>query len=161
MGYRPIFCTRGKSLIRQELITLLEPTVNGMGYELIDIDLELGGRGLVRLFIDGPDGVGLDDCSKVSSQVSALLDVEDPIPGHYVLEVSSPGLNRILRTAEHFRQFTGKRVKVRMERAVDGRKRFIGQLLGLDEEQVLVEMADQEYRLPIEDIKRARLAPEL
>ncbi len=148
-------------MIRQELIALLEPTVNGMGYDLIDIDLEVGGRGLVRLFIDGPDGVGLDDCSKVSNQVSALLDVEDPIPGHYVLEVSSPGLNRILRTAEHFRQFTGKRVKVRMERAVDGRKRFIGQLLGLDEEQVLVEMADQEYRLPIEDIKRARLAPEL
>ncbi len=161
MGYRPIFCTRGKSLIREELIKLLEPTVNGMGYELIDIDLEIGGRGLVRLFIDGPDGVGLDDCSKVSNQVSALLDVEDPIAGHYVLEVSSPGLNRILRTAEHFRQFTGKRVKVRMERAVDGRKRFIGQLLGLDKEQVLVEMADQEYRLPIEDIKRARLAPEL
>ncbi len=150
----------GKDLIREELISLLEPTVSGMGFDLVDVDLEHGGRGLVRLFIDRPNGVDLDDCAKVSNQVSALLDVEDPFPGHYVLEVSSPGINRILRTPEHFRQFTGRRVKVRMEQAVEGRKRIIGQLLGLDEEQVLVEMADHEYRLPIKDIKRARLAPE-
>jgi len=92
-----------------ELATLLEPTVERLGYELADLEVRPGGRnGLVRVFIDGPDGIGLDDCEKVSLAVSALLDVEDPLPGNYNLEVSSPGLDRKLTKVEHFQRFTGQ-----------------------------------------------------
>ena len=86
-----------------ELATLLEPTVVRLGYELSDLELRLGGKGgLVRVFIDRPEGVGLADCERVSEAVSALLDVEDPVPGHYDLEVSSPGLDRKLTKVQHF-----------------------------------------------------------
>lgn len=145
----------------EDAIGLLEPTVSGMGYDLVDVDVETGGRGLLRLFIDGPEGVTVDDCAKVSNQVSALLDVEDPMAGHYVLEVSSPGINRILRTEKHFEQFVGQRVKVRLQRVIDGRKTVTGELLGHEDGRVRVLMKDREYSLPLTEIKRARLAPEM
>ena len=92
----------------EELGKLLEPTVERLGYELIDLELRLGGRqGMVRLFIDKPDGIDLDDCERVSRAVSALLDVEDPVPVNYNLEVSSPGLDRKLTKVEHLQRFVG------------------------------------------------------
>ena len=96
-------------MTRDELGELLEPTIERLGYELSDLEVKLGGgSGVVRVFIDHPDGIGLDDCEKVSLAVSALLDVEDPVPGNYDLEVSSPGLNRKLTKVEHFQRFTGR-----------------------------------------------------
>ena len=93
----------------EELTKLLEPAVEQLGYELSDLEVKVGGRhGVIRLFIDKADGVGLEDCETVSRQVSALLDVEDPVPGHYVLEVSSPGLDRRLTKVEHFERFMGE-----------------------------------------------------
>ena len=144
----------------EELRRLLEPTIENMGYELIDLELNLGGKsGVVRIFIDHPDGIGLDDCEKVSRVVSALLDVEDPLPGHYNLEVSSPGLDRKLTKTEHFQRFTGKTVKVRMRFPVDGRRRFRGTLVSSDDENVVVEVDGTSHTLPRATIDSARLVP--
>lgn len=144
----------------EELIRLLEPTIERLGYELADLELKLGGRnGLLRLYIDKPDGVDLSDCEKVSQQVSALLDVEDPIPGQYTLEVSSPGLDRRLTKLEHFRRYTGEDVRVKLRFPVDGRRNFRGALKAADEESIEVEVDGKDYRLPLATIESARLVP--
>ncbi len=145
----------------EELAGLLEPTVERLGYELSDLEVKLGARnGIVRVFIDHPDGIGLDDCEKVSLAVSALLDVEDPIPGHYDLEVSSPGLNRKLTKVEHFHRFTGETVKVQMRFPIEGRKRFRGELKAADDETIVVEVDGEPHELPIATIDTARLVPD-
>ncbi|MDJ0941691.1 MAG: ribosome maturation factor RimP [Woeseiaceae bacterium] len=145
----------------EELAGLLEPTVERLGYELSDLEVKLGARnGIVRVFIDHPDGIGLDDCEKVSLAVSALLDVEDPIPGHYDLEVSSPGLNRKLTKVEHFQRFTGETVKVQMRFPIEGRKRFRGELKAADDETIVVEVDGEPHELPIATIDTARLVPD-
>jgi ribosome maturation factor RimP len=147
----------------EELTKLLEPEVNTLGYELVDLEARLGGRdGLVRLFIDREDGITLDDCERVSHQVSALLDVEDPIPGHYVLEVSSPGLNRRLRRPEDYGRFVGERVKVELRvPREDGRRRFTGRLTTVDAEEFAVEVDGVTHRLRFDEVEKARLAPEI
>jgi len=147
-------------LTSEELIQLLEPTVEGLGYELSDLELKLGGRdGVIRVYIDKPDGIGLEDCETVSRQISAVLDVEDPIPGHYVLEVSSPGLDRRLTKVEHFQRFTGETVKVKLRFPLEGRRNYRGQLMTVDEESIEVEVDGQSHRLPIATIASARLVP--
>src|SRR5688500_17982505 len=111
----------------EELARLLEPTVERLGYELTDLELRIGGRdGVVRIFIDRPEGVGLADCETVSRQIGAVLDAEDPVPGHYVLEVSSPGLDRKLTKPAHFRRFVDRDVRVKVRFPVDGRRNFRG-----------------------------------
>jgi len=147
-------------LTHDELMALLEPTVEGLGYELADLEVKLGGRsGMVRVFIDRPEGISLDDCEKVSLAVSALLDVEDPVPGHYDLEVSSPGLNRRLTKPDHFRRFAGEEVKVEMRFPIEGRKRFRGRLAASDEDNIRVVVDGVEHSLPISTIDTARLVP--
>lgn len=146
-----------------ELITLLEPDIRSLGYELVDLELNTGGRnGVLRLFIDSESGITLDDCAKVSHQVSAVLDVEDPIPGNYSLEVSSPGVNRRLRRYEDFERFVGERVKIELGRpTAEGRRRFAGVLEKVEPETVTMQIDDERYALPIVDIALARLAPEI
>jgi ribosome maturation factor RimP len=146
-----------------ELLAMLEPEVNTLGYELVDLEVRLGGRnGFVRLFIDSEDGITLDDCERVSNQVSALLDVEDPFPGHYVLEVSSPGVNRRIRKQEDFLRFVGERIKVQLQRPrEDGRRRFTGVLTEVDEEGFSVEVDGEGHYLRFNDVETARLAPEI
>jgi len=147
-------------MTRDELANLLEPTVERLGYELVDLEVRLGGKGgLVRLYIDRPDGIGLDDCEKVSRAVSALLDVEDPVPGNYNLEVSSPGLDRKLTKVAHFQRFIGETLKVQMRFPIDGRRRFRGTLVSSDEENIVVEVDGESYRLPLKTIDTARLVP--
>lgn len=143
-----------------ELRTLLEPTVERLGYELTDLEARLSGKsGVLRLFIDRPDGVGLADCEKVSRAVSALLDVEDPIPGHYDLEVSSPGLDRKLTKPAHFQRFTGETVKVQMRFPIDGRRRFRGRLLSTDDTNIVLDVDGTRHSLPLATIDSARLVP--
>ena len=145
-------------MTRDELGELLEPTIARLGYELSDLELRLsGGSGVVRVFIDHPDGIGLDDCEKVSLAVSALLDVEDPVPGNYDLEVSSPGLDRKLTKPEHFQRFAGETVKVEMRFPIEGRKRFRGQLLTVDDENIVVDVDGVSHTLPMATIDTARL----
>lgn len=146
----------------EELNRLLEPTVERLGYELCDVEVNVGGRdGVVRVFIDKPEGVGLDDCEVVSHQVSALLDVEDPLPGHYVLEVSSPGLDRSLKKLEHFQKFIGEEVRIRLRFPIDGRRNFRGELKAADDEHIEVEVDGASHRLPMATIASARLVPSL
>ncbi|NIL94246.1 MAG: ribosome maturation factor RimP [Woeseiaceae bacterium] len=144
-----------------ELARLLEPTIERLGYEMSDLEVKLGGRGgVVRIFIDHPDGISLDDCERVSLAVSALLDVEDPLPGHYNLEVSSPGLDRKLTKVEHFHRFKGETLKVSMRFPIAGRKRFRGTLVSSDDENIVVDVDGESYSLPMATIDTARLVPE-
>ena len=147
-------------MTQDELANLLEPTVERLGYELADLEVRLGGKGgLVRVFIDKPDGIGLDDCEKVSLAVSAILDVEDPVPGNYDLEVSSPGLDRKLTKVEHFQRFAGETVKVQTRFPVEGRRRFRGTLVSSDDENIVVEVDGESHSLPLKTIDTARLVP--
>ena len=145
-----------------EIAKLLEPTIERLGYELIDLEAKLGGKGgLVRLYIDKPEGIDLEDCEKVSLAVSALLDVEDPIPGNYNLEVSSPGLDRKLTKVEHFQRFAGETVKVQMRFPIEGRRRFRGTLVSSDDENIVVEVDGESHSLPLKTIDTARLVPDV
>lgn len=147
-------------MIGDELFKLLEPVIARQGYELTDLELKLGGRsGVVRIFIDKPGGVGLEDCEIVSSQVSTFLDVEDPVPGNYTLEVSSPGLDRKIRKPEHFQRFIGEEVTVKMRFPVLGRGKFRGILKEVDENTILVVVDGEPYELLISNIDSARLVP--
>ena len=144
-----------------ELAAMLEPTVERLGFELADLDVRLASQdGLIRLFIDKPDGIGVEDCETVSRAVSALLDVEDPIPGNYSLEVSSPGLDRKLTKAAHFQRFIGDTVKVKLRLPLDGRRRFRGVLVAQDDDSIVVEVDGQSYSLPLKTIDTARLVPD-
>ena len=144
----------------EELIELLGPSVESLGYELADLELRLGNRdGLLRVFIDKPEGIGLEDCEIVNRQVSTLLDEEDPLPGNYVLEVSSPGLDRRLTKPEHYERFMGSDVRVKLRFPLEGRKNFRGALRAADEENIEVEVDGESYKLPIATIDFARLVP--
>ena len=132
-----------------------------MGYELTDLEVRLSGQGgLLRLTIDKPDGIDLNDCEKVSQAVSALLDVEDPVPGNYNLEVSSPGLDRKLTKVEHFQRFEGETLKVTMRFPIEGRRRFRGTLVSSNDENIVVEVDGESHSLPLTMIDTARLVPD-
>ena len=147
-------------MAHDELLKLLEPTIERLGYELSDLEVKVGGKhGVLRVFIDKPDGIGLHDCEKVSLAVSALLDVEDPLPGHYDLEVSSPGLDRKLTKLEHFQRFEGETVKVQMRFPLEGRRRFRGTLVSSDDENIVVDVDGVSHTLPVATIDTARLVP--
>ena len=145
------------SIQKQRLIDLLEPSIQGLGYELVDVEIHSNRNGCLRLYIDRDSGIGLDDCEIVSRQVSALLDVEDPISGQYELEVSSPGFERSLRTLEHFRRFVGAVVKIKLRLARKGRQNFKGLLVGVEDQDVLIEIDNETVRLTYLDIASAQL----
>ncbi|MEE8119628.1 MAG: ribosome maturation factor RimP [Gammaproteobacteria bacterium] len=145
--------------MREKLIALLEPAVATLGYELVELEFRAHGRGgLVRVYIDAEQGVTLDDCEKVSDYVNGILDVEDLVTGEYNLEVSSPGLDRPLRTLRHYADFVGEQVKVQLAVPLDGRRHFTGKLLKVENEKILVDVDGQEFLLPLENIEKARLA---
>ncbi|HEV8332604.1 MAG TPA: ribosome maturation factor RimP [Steroidobacteraceae bacterium] len=154
-------------MLRDQLRELLAPVVAGLGYQLWELEyLPRSGGGTLRVYIDSPKdsserGISLDDCERVSRSVSETLDAADPIPGHYTLEVSSPGLDRVLRTREHFERFAGEHVKLEMMQPIEGRKRFAGRLLGVGERDITLELESGRISLPIDDIHRARLAPDM
>ena len=151
-----------KSVLRDDLIALLAPTIEGMQLALWELEYApRSGGGLLRIYIDSPHGVTVDDCAAVSHAVSAVLDAADPIPGHYTLEVSSPGLDRVLRTYEHFARFTGEPVRVEMKHAIGNRKRFGGRLMEVQRNAIVVEVDGANVVLPLADIHKARLEPVL
>ena len=148
-------------MLRDTLQTRLGPLVEGLGYELWELEYSPGrGNGLLRLYIDAEAGITLDDCERVSRAVSEVLDAEDPIPGQYTLEVSSPGLERPLRTAEHFARFVGETVSVETVQAIEGRRRFKGALTAAGADTVEVEVDGKRWTLPISGIRKAHLAPQ-
>ena len=144
-----------------QLRQLIEPAVESLGYELVGVEYRGSAtNGLLRVYIDHQDGITLDDCQAVSHQLSGVLDVEDPIHGHYALEVSSPGLDRPLFKAQDYARFAGQQVKVRMHGMIEGRRNFTGRLLGLEGDSAIVEVDGEEYLLPLDQVDQARLIPE-
>ena len=145
--------------MRERLIGLVEPVLGRLGYELVDLEFGAGhGRAQVRLFIDAPAGVGVEDCARVSREASALLEAEDPIPGAYTLEVSSPGFDRVLRTPAHFGRFVGARVLAELKEPRAGRRRYTGTLLSVDEAGIALEVDRERVALAFGEIGKARLA---
>lgn len=148
-----------QSLVAQ-LQETLEPVVDDLGYELLCLEYQSGEQnGLLRLYIDSPKGIGLGDCEKVSRDVSAYLDVEDPIPGAYRLEVSSPGADRPLVKPEHFQQYIGEQIKVRLDHSAVDRRNFKGRLLSCGESSLVIEVDGESFELALAQIERARLIP--
>ena len=147
------------STLRERLMALVEPPLGRLGYELVDLEYSSQrSHAVVRLFIDRPEGVGLEDCEKVSREVSALFDAEDPIPSAYTLEVSSPGFDRVLRTRAHFGRFVGSRVFVELKEPRAGRRRYTGTLLTVDEGGIALEVDREQVAMRFEEIGKARLA---
>jgi len=159
----PLFVfTVGKMGQAPQFRALFEPAITAMGYELVGVEyLRQGTQGLLRVYIDSEEGITADDCGDVSHQVSGILEVEDPIREHYVLEVSSPGLDRPLYTAEDFVRFTGNKAKIRTRMHFEGRRNYTGVLHGVEEDQVLIEVDNEEFRLPLDEIDKANLVPDI
>jgi ribosome maturation factor RimP len=149
-------------MLRDQLVELLEPVVSELGYELWELEYTgQSGNGLLRLYIDSDEGISVEDCERVSRAVSAAMDVADPIASNYTLEVSSPGLDRVLAKREHFIRFTGEPVRVEMSRPIGGRKRFSGLLVKVEGDALTLEMDGSIVSLPLDGIHKARLAPEV
>ena len=147
----------------QDLAPLFEPVIESMGYELVGVEYQLNGSyGTLRVYIDREQGVSLDDCAEISRQVSAILDVEDPIQQAYDLEISSPGIDRPLFKLADFERFNGQVAKIKLAVGQDGRKNFKGRLLGVvDSRLVAIEVDGERYDLPYADIARANLVGEI
>ena len=145
---------------RSALRAMLEPGVKALGFELVDTELSGGaGQAVLRVYIDHPRGINVDDCARVSRQLSAILDVEDPIAGHYMLEVSSPGLDRPLVMRADFERYRGETVKIKTHEPIMGRRNFTGRLAAIEGERVTVDVDGESYDLPLAGIQRARLVP--
>ncbi len=155
-----------------KLRELIEPVCAGAGYECVDVHYKREPHGwVVRVFVDSVDedvAIGFQDCERVSREVSVVLDVEDPIPHEYTLEVSSPGADRPLRTIAHFERFVGQTAKVSLHKGIQGRRNFKGVLVGVspangnsedDEAQVTIDVDGECYALPVCDMRSAELVP--
>ncbi|MCU0808203.1 MAG: ribosome maturation factor RimP [Candidatus Contendobacter sp.] len=152
--------------MRQDLKTLrrmLAAVVEAMGYELVGVEFHAHrDNALLRIYVDNENGISLDDCQRVSHQLSGVLDVEEPVTGRYTLEVSSPGLDRPLFDAAHFNRFAGSEVRIQLRELLDGRRKLVGRLLGMRDDNVaIMDSEGREWRVPLDRIEKARLVPEL
>lgn len=146
----------------QQIQQLLEPTVEAMGFDLWGIEyMSQGKYSVLRVFIDHEKGIGVSDCAAVSEQVGSVLDVEETIAGEYTLEVSSPGMDRLLFTLEQYSAYVGETVELRLRRAFEGRRKFKGILKGIEGEDVVVHVDNHEFLLPHSAIEKARVQPRI
>jgi len=161
VGFEPIFCVWLMYRQNQVLLDLFETEVTALGYELLGIEVNQSTHGsILRVYIDKESGIMVEDCVAVSRQLTGLLEVEDPIKGHYDLEVSSPGMDRPLFTPEQFKKVIGKTIKLRLYERYNDRKRFSGILKAVDDEEVVINCDNEEYKVPFRLIDRARLVPQ-
>lgn len=146
-----------------ELQKIVGSAIEALGYEFVGCEWQSGAhKGLLRVFIDSPNGVNLDDCTKASRQIGSVLDVEDAIKGKYVLEVSSPGLDRPLFTLEHFQRFVGSKAMVRLRIPVGERRNFTGIIEAIEGDVIQLRLSEQELcPLMFKNIDKARLVPDL
>lgn len=148
--------------MRDRVIGLTEPLLEQLGYELVDVEWVSGPReGVLRFYIDFPGGaeghIGIEDCARTSRELSALLDVDDPVPGHYSLEVSSPGFDRVLRKPAHYGRFVGSKVRVELLQAREGRRRYTGTLVAVGDSDIELDVEGMPVRLPFVEIGKSRL----
>ncbi|HHF7373858.1 ribosome maturation factor RimP [Legionella bozemanae] len=145
-------------MIQDELEHLLAPTISDMGYELWGCEyLSQGRHSLLRIYIDKADGIGIEDCEAVSHQVSALLDVEDPISGNYSLEVSSPGIPRPLFKSWQYQHYIGHEVQVKTFKPVDGKRKLIGTIVSASENSLVLNINNEDQELLFSNIVKANL----
>lgn len=146
--------------LQTRIAQLIEPTITDLGYELVRVQLQGSQRQTLQIMAERPDGtMAVHDCERISRALSALMDVEDPIPDAYMLEVSSPGVDRPLTRRKDFVRWAGFDAKVEAAGLIEGRKRFSGHLKGFDEDadQVVMEIEGEEFRLPFTAIGKAKL----
>ena len=145
-----------------KLNTLIQPIVEQLGYELWGHQyFQQGKYSTLRIYIESPTGVTVDDCQRVSAQVGAVLDVENPITGQYSLEVSSPGLDRALFTRAHYERFIGQRIQLRLHLPIENRRNFTGTLLTVVDNSITMNVDGIEYQLSIDAIEKANVVPEI
>lgn len=164
MGVMPIFCLwhrkrEAMSKRTEQLKELLAPVVEDLGYTLWGVQYLQGRGAVLRLFIDHDDGINVDDCALVSHEVSGVLDVEDPIPGDYNLEVSSPGLDRPLFELSHFERYQGESVQLTLLAPVAGKRKMTATLVAVDGDTLVMELDGESLRVPYSQVDRARLQP--
>lgn len=144
-----------------QLSEIISPVVTSLGFLFWGLEYVSQGRNsIIRIFIDSDEGIGIEDCAKVSHQVSAIMDVEDPISGEYTLEVSSPGMDRLLFTLEQFKAHLNNIVELRLRMPFEGRRKFKGQLTGVEGDEIVIYVDNEEYLLPIDSIDRAQVVPQ-
>ena len=144
----------------QQLELLLTPTVAAMGLRIWGIEyLGQGKRSVLRLYIDRDEGITIEDCERVSKQVSELLDVDGVLTSSYTLEVSSPGMDRLLFKPEQYAESIGETIDVRLNYPFEGRRRVVGTLTSLTNDEVVVQMEEVEYPIPLSNVQRARIVP--
>jgi ribosome maturation factor RimP len=159
------FCAKvSEEAMRQapeHLVNLIEPIVEGLGYECVGIDYNPHPKhGCLRIYIDSENGILVEDCSKVSHQISGVLDVEDPIQGNYQLEISSPGADRPFFKISQFEQFIGSTVSVNLFKAINGRRKIIGRIEKVEDDIITLQEADQIFEVSFNAMSKARLVPE-
>jgi ribosome maturation factor RimP len=145
---------------REQLIRLLEPVVEDLGYELVELELVNERGWVLRLYIDAPPGITVDDCATVSDQVEAVLDEADPIAVAYHLEVSSPGVERPLRRAADFERFVGEQVAIRTYAPLDGQRRFTGVLADFSDGTAVLDTQQGRAEIPLDQVAKAHLVAE-
>lgn len=149
------------STLERKLTEMIAPAVAASGFELVGIEYVRAGKySTLRVYIDHENGIEVDDCATVSSQVSAILDVEDPIQNEYNLEVSSPGLERPLFTADHYQRFIGERVKLLLNMAVNNRRKWQGVIVSVEGDMLVLDADNQKQLLAISNIEKGNLFPE-
>jgi|SRR5699024_4822953 len=144
----------------RQLQGMLTPVVEALGYNCWGVEFISQGRhSVLRVYIDHENGILVDDCETVSRQLSAVLDVEDPISNEYTLEVSSPGMDRPLFTLEQYAAHVGEQVKIKLRSPVEERRNFQGLIRSVEDQDVVVQVDEYEYLLPIELIEKANILP--
>ncbi len=145
----------------EHLVNLIEPTVEGLGYECVGIEYNPHPKhGLLRIYIDSENGILVDDCGKVSHQVSGVLDVEDPIQGNYHLEVSSPGEDRPFFKVSQFERYIGSTVLVHLFKTINSRRKITGLIIKVDGDMIMLQEGEQVFEVPFAAMSKARLVPE-
>lgn len=141
-----------------EVEQIIKPIVEDMGYVIWGCEyLSQGKHSLLRIYIDHDDGIGIEDCQRVSREISSVLDVEDPIPGQYSLEVSSPGIPRPLFHPWQYQLFVDQIIKIKVFKPIDGKRTFSGTIVSVDEDKLTLKVDDDELEIFISNIVKAYL----
>ena len=142
----------------KDIVAVVQAVVQSMGYDCWGIQYAAHGRrALLQVFIDHPNGVSLDDCTSVSQQLSGVLDVEDVMHRAYILEVSSPGLERLLFKPEHYQRYIGKKIKLRLYQGINQRRKFTGIINAVKDDVVVMQLDEETMDIPFTAIQRARI----
>ena len=143
--------------IIEKVKELLLPLLEERGLKFVDIEFSTGGKPVLRIYVYNPEGTSIEDCEWVSRRIGSLLDVEDLIPFSYILEVSSPGLERRLKNTEEYEIFKGRDIKIVTREPINEKNVFEGVLKGLEDNKVIISLSERDYEIPLDSIARANL----